>query len=175
MGEFGGVKIWCDDCGSNNPESPPSVKINGKEQMTKQIKCDICGSTTVDHNELNCSMNRISQQIKSMTKQTSTTQDDVLIVEISGKTGIQVTAGTTLAEAMQSNPELAKQVNEVQKLARADERRKVLALLETVAPIRVCDEKYPPTWWLSSFGRSINNEFYYKLSKLRTKIKQMGE
>lgn len=27
LGEFGGIKIWCDDCGSNSPESPPSVEM----------------------------------------------------------------------------------------------------------------------------------------------------
>lgn len=35
-GEFGGVKIWCDDCGSNNPDKPPSVVIN-EQPMTPTL------------------------------------------------------------------------------------------------------------------------------------------
>jgi hypothetical protein len=26
-GTFGGVIYWCDDCGSNNPSSPPNVNV----------------------------------------------------------------------------------------------------------------------------------------------------
>jgi len=73
LGELGGIKIWCDDCGSNSPESPPSVEI-----MTKQIDtltlCENCYCMTksIDGKCGKCGLTDIN--VPKMTKQTSTTQ-----------------------------------------------------------------------------------------------------
>lgn len=47
-------------------------------------KCDICGSTTVDHNELNCSMNRQIFNRKTSEQSIRADERQKLLAEIEG-------------------------------------------------------------------------------------------
>lgn len=45
---YGGIIIWCDNCGSNNPESPPNIDITTShptpaELPSERVLCACCG------------------------------------------------------------------------------------------------------------------------------------